>query len=187
MSTQLGVFASAVRERWPDVRHCFLQRTSCSTPERERCELRQEAQHGLSDTSSTTFSSTTSVVETNPKIATPMNSGEDTSCTTTEDHTATASATTCTTIEETITTRRGTSDITIEEPSTTATGRELVLEIGDSGTSSATFSTTTSGPFCLSYDHCKPFLEGPSDGRRHTSSDFWSIEGHYLVRHHRLP
>ena len=139
VSSQLNLFAAAIRERWNDVRHCFLQWTSCSTPERERCELSGELQQGHSDNSPPTFSTTTSSTrasscgaqsydknEKKTTCATIEEPKKDTTCTTIEEpkkHTACATIeepkkhTTCTTIEEP---KKHTACTTIEEPKMTS-------------------------------------------------------------------
>ena len=214
VSSQLSLFASAIRTRWSDVRHCFLQQSSCSTPERERCELPKGSKQGTSDTSPPTFSTTTSaekvtcedrIFHNEEQMQTSCTSMEEattnaskTSCTSMEEATTNASKTSCTSMEEATTNASKTSCTSVEEPSATSItsqsgvemtleGRALAFEVCSSGTSSATFSTTTSGLRHLSYDHCKPFLEDPSDRRGRIASDSWSIEGHFLVRHHRIP
>ena len=209
VSSQLNLFASAIRERWNDVRHCFLQWTSCSTPERERCELPGELQQGHSDNSPPTFPTTTSSAGTSScEVPSLDKEKKNTTCTTIEEpkkKTTCATIeepkkdTTCTTIEEP---KKDTTCTTIEEPKMTSSasiattngaqvdcpmGRDLTLEFNVSGNSSATFSTTTSGLRQLSYDHCKPFLEDPSERPRRLAVDSWAIEEHYLVRHHRIP
>ena len=180
---QLGMFASAIRAKWNDVRHCFLQHSSCSAPERERCEHQRKEGQGTSDNSPSTFSSTTSSTRaTSCELQARKAGDENTTFTTTEVLITTASETTCTTAEEGVTTA-----IEGQAGDQIPVGRELTLEVNSSGNSSATFSTTTSGLRQLSYDHCKPFLEDPSDRRSRLASDSWAIEEHYLVRHHRVP
>ena len=197
IGSQLSLSASAICERWGDVRHCFLQQRSCSTPERERCEPLEESKLGCSDNSSSTFSATTSSAA-SPLLEVPRQETKDdsnTTCTTTEDSMNKASDTTCTTIEDSVNKASDTTCATSEDSTVTASvaqisgqmGRDLTLEVNDSGNSSATFSTTTSDLRRLSYDHCKPFLEDPSDRRGRLANDSWAIEEHFLVRHHRVP
>ena len=205
VSTRLGMFASAIRERWKDVRHCFLsQASSSATPEHERNgKAFHDTLEGTSDTSPPTFSTTTSQAQ-----ARKPSKDKVTLCTTNEEPSTTPSETTCTTNEEPLTTPSETTCTTKEESTATASdspftticaakstspldrclqGRRLVLDVKTSGTSSATFSTTTSGhqPDCISGD--RPFFEDPCADVRRAKSDSWTIEEHYLVRHHSLP
>ena len=136
---QLGMFTSAIRAKWNDVRHCFLQRPSCSTPERERCEPQEKAGQGSSDNSPSTFSTTTSSTrEPSCESRAQKTVKEGTTFTTMEDSMLTSSDTACTTTEERMTTASE-----VKAGCLAPEGRELTLEVNSSGSDSLAMITAS--------------------------------------------
>ena len=173
----MTLWASEIYKRWPDVRHCFLELPS---RERERylsqdaslASTSKEAAKSLEGTSCTTTAASTTSPDSEPE----------TLCTT-----RTASITSPDSEPETICTTR-TASVTSpdSEPETICTTRTASITSPDS--EPETICTTSSGHLQIRHQATsvmshKPFLNDQST----VPCDTWTIEGNYLVRHHRVP
>ena len=198
VDNHIALWASEIGERWSDVRHCFLELPS---RERERypphappCEEQVPQPHETPDIQSPTSLTTRTASATSP------DSKPDTSCTTK----STPTTLPITNPETSCTTKSTSTTLPITNPETSCSTKSAstTFPVTNSGAldvsriASATSPdseldtscTTRTGLLQILHQDStdssnRPFL----DDRSSIISDTWSIEGSYLVRHHRVP
>ena len=194
VQTQMFTWNSAVCSRWPDVRHCFLQKRASLCREHERCDLessststaRPDKHHDVCLNMDKTSCTTSSETEHNQDTAARTSSTTSGSC---GEMFSDQEKTSCTTSIETKHNRDTAATSSTTSGSSKETSCTTSVETKHNRDTAAT-SSTTSGSFILKIGKSSglacPFLDGPPDGQKH-KSDSWHLDGEYLIRRHHVP
>ena len=189
----LFTWTSEIEQRWSDVRHCFLtKKGEHNSRERERCEVNSEVQQGETADSNPleTTSSTTSAAA-SPASTSTVRSG--TSTTTGTESLLTTSDFEKDTVDDSSFISAGSNPKTT---SSTTSGPFYDVAAPQSGPLTSSVAAPQSGPDItgVSGDISptalpgKPFLDGPPTTPENLPEiDSWSLEGDYLIRHHKVP